>query len=70
MFCQQTLVRQSQLDFPAGLVRAFGVLMYTRTLGEKVKVLVTQLFPTVCDPIVCSPPGSSVRGISQARIQE
>ena len=47
MFCQQTLVRQSQLDFPAGLVRAFGVLMYTRTLGEKVKVLVTQLFPTV-----------------------
>ena len=33
-----TLVRQSQPDFPAGPVRAFGVLTYTRTLGEKVKV--------------------------------
>ena len=36
----------------------------------KVKVLVTQLCPTLCDPLDCSPSGSSVRGISQARIQE
>ena len=27
-----------------------------------------QLCPTLCDPIDCSPPGSSVHGISQARI--
>ena len=27
-----------------------------------------QSCPTLCDPIVCSPPGSSVRGILQARI--
>ena len=27
-------------------------------------------YPTLCDPIDCSPPGSSVRGISQARILE
>ena len=33
-------------------------------------MLVTQLCPTFCDPMNCSPPGSSVRGISQARIQE
>ena len=26
--------------------------------------------PTLCDPTDCSPPGSSVRGISQARILE
>ena len=32
------------------------------------KVLVTQWFPTLCDPVVCSPPGSSVHGILQARI--
>ena len=31
--------------------------------------LVTQSCPT-CDPIDCSPPGSSVHGILQARIQE
>ena len=29
-----------------------------------------QLCPTLCDPIESSPPGSSVHGISQARILE
>ena len=32
--------------------------------------LVTQSCPTVCDPVNCSPPGSSVRRIFQARILE
>ena len=32
--------------------------------------LVTQLCPTLCDPMDCSPPGSSVHGILQARIPE
>ena len=31
---------------------------------------VAQLCPTLCDPMDCSPPGSSVRGISQARMLE
>ena len=31
---------------------------------------VTQSCPTLCDPVVCSPPGSSVHGILQARILE
>ena len=31
---------------------------------------VTQLCPTLCNPMVCSPPGSSVHGILQARILE
>ena len=31
---------------------------------------VTQLGPSLCDPIDSSPPGSLVHGISQARIQE
>ena len=30
--------------------------------------LVTQSCPTLCNPMGCSPPGSSVRGILQARI--
>ena len=29
-----------------------------------------QLYLTFCDPMDCSPPGSSVRGILQARILE
>ena len=31
---------------------------------------VTQLCLTLCDPVDCSPPGSSVHGILQARILE
>ena len=33
-------------------------------------VLVTRLCPTLCNPMDCSPPGSSANGISQARILE
>ena len=43
------------------------------TFSEKVKkveVLVAQLCPTLWDPMDCSPPGSSVHGILQARILE
>ena len=36
----------------------------------KVKVLVTQLRPTLCNPMDCSPPRSSGYGILQARILE
>ena len=36
----------------------------------KVKVLVAQSCPTLCHPVDCSPPGSSVLGILQARILE
>ena len=35
-----------------------------------VKVIVTQSCPTLCNPMDCSPPGSSVHGIPQARIME
>ena len=38
--------------------------------GRKVKVSVTQSGPILCDPMSCSPPGSSVRGIFQAGILE
>ena len=37
-------------------------------LKTKVKVLVTQLCATLCDPMDCNPPGSSVHGILQGRI--
>ena len=39
-------------------------------LSHHVCVLVTQSCPTLCDPMDCSLPGSSVHGILQARILE
>ena len=32
--------------------------------------LVTKSCPTLCNPMDCSPPGSSVRGVFQARVLE
>ena len=40
------------------------------SIWRKLKVLVTPLCLTVCDPLNCSLPGSSVHGILQARILE
>ena len=37
------------------------------SLRRYVWVLVTQSCPTLCNPMDCSPPGSSVHGILQAR---
>ena len=34
------------------------------------KVLVAELSPTLCDQMDCSPPGSSVHGVLQAKILE
>ena len=39
-------------------------------LSLKVKVLAAQLCQTLCDPMDCSLPSSSVHGILQARILE
>ena len=45
--------------------------MYHTLKGEvKGKVLVAQSCLTICDPRDCSPPGSSLHGILQARILE
>ena len=43
---------------------------YTLHKEWKVEVLVAQLCLTLCDPMDCSLPGSSVHGILQARILE
>ena len=45
-------------------------LHWSGSICQKVKVAVAHLCLTLCDPMDCSPPGSSVHGISQARIQE
>ena len=40
------------------------------TLKERKESEVTQSCPTLCDPMNCNPPGSSVHGILQARVLE
>jgi len=51
------------LEFQASF---FTLLFYS----SKVKVKFVQLCPTLCHPMDCSPSGSSVHGILQARILE
>ena len=41
-----------------------------RSLTEQVPREVAQSCPTLCDPMDCSPPGSSIHGIFQARVLE
>ena len=59
-------------QLPSGLHFDFSVMPPHLGVGrrEEMKVLVTQFCLTLGDPMDCSPPGSSVRGISQARILE
>ena len=44
--------------------------MYNINYVKKVKLIVSQSCLTLCDPMDCSLPGSSVLGISQVRILE
>ena len=51
----------------------FPVVMYRYKrwiIRKSVKVIVVQSCPTLFDPVDCSPPGSSVHGILEARILE
>ena len=57
------------------LVQNFEYLIWRHRLEKslnikKVKVLVARLCPTLCDPMDCNLPGSSIQGIFQTRILE
>ena len=54
---------------PRGTIR-YTVQPWIPKVFGKVKVLVAQLCPTLCNPMYCILPGSSVHGIFQARILE
>ena len=51
-------------------LKEIKIFDYFKGLKAKRKVLVTQWCPTLCDPMDCSLPGSSVRGTLQARVLE
>ena len=52
------------------LTACLSVLVYTMGTLLLFCCLVAKLCPSLCDPMDSSPPGSSVRGIFQARILE
>ena len=67
------------LDFGFGPVICFDQWCGTRLdiirdllvgITSPLESEVAQLCPTLCDPVDCSPPGSSVHGILQARVLE
>ena len=53
-----------------GHIRSYSIDFLSEFNLTRNKVLVAQSCPTLCDPMDCSPPGSSVHGILQARILE
>ena len=58
----------------SGLVNRRVILRISPSHGSKnmscVLAKSLQLCPTLCNPLACSPPGSSVHGILQARVPE
>ena len=61
------LIKKELSRDPSSLYNHVGNWHF-RTHGMSIGLLVTQSCPTLSDPMVCSPPGSSVHGIFQARI--
>ena len=47
-----------------------SIYIYSPMFSSFSCCLITKLCPTLCNPMDCSPPGSSVHGISQTRILE
>ena len=47
----------------------FHILIWVVSYKSEV-IVVAQSYPTLCNPMDCSPPGSSIAGILQARILE
>ena len=71
-FCLATCREFPRLD-RAGRRSAHNPFCYLNTWrwhSRNQSMLGTQLCLTLCDPMDCSPPGSSVHGILQARVQE
>ena len=52
------------------ILEYFRVCQLYMSHEVKVKVLVVELCPTLCNPVDCSPAGFSVRGILQVTIPE
>ena len=59
-----------QSDSPNGPSFQMHINIHSERAFSNQMIAVVQSCPTLCDPMDCSPPGSSVHGISQARMLE
>ena len=50
--------------------RCRGKISFLIYVDKKERKIPAHLYPNLCDPMDCSPPGTSVHGILQARIME
>ena len=60
----------STLSLISAFVSSFSVFRMTVNCSWSCESEVAQSCPTLCDPVDCSPPGSSVHGILRPRILE
>ena len=67
---KHTPQRKRGMSEGASAALKYGVVSFHRLMSEKTVCSVAQSCLTLCDPMNCSPPGSSVHEISQARILE
>ena len=65
----ETAAQQAPLSLGFSRQEHWSGLPFPSPMHES-KSEVSQLYPTPCDPMDCSPPGSSVHGIFQARVLE
>ena len=64
------IILPSTLSLISAFVPSFSVFRMTVNCSWSCESEVAQSCPTLCDPVDCSPPGSSVHGILQPRILE
>ena len=68
---QLTQIRTDKLSTLNDFQKLSGDINWIRSsLKVKSESEVAQSCPTLCDPMDCSPPGSSIHGIVQARVLE
>ena len=67
---QSDSVMLMYLSIPFHILFHYGLLLNMNIDPYVIQLLVAQSCPTLCEPMDCSPPGSSVHGIVQARILE
>ena len=64
-----SILKSRDITFPTK-VHLVKAMVFPVDMYECEKSEVIQSCPTLCDPMDCSPPGSSIHGIFQARVLE
>ena len=63
-------MNKTDMPFVLKMKGTYTLVVKTDNNEVKKEMLVAQSCPTLCDPMDCSPPGSSVHGALQGKILE